>query len=114
MIQLPYYGDRRGDGQGVPTERVLQTMRQGIADVRRARDAVAVLPHVDRSRIGLQGTSLGGFVAATAGGLDACYDRVFLMLAGGDLAGMVERGEKDTAKFREKLVAAGFSPSEIR
>jgi hypothetical protein len=114
MIQLPYYGERRGGGKGPPTEKMLATMRQGIADVRRAYDAVRVIPQVDQQPIGLQGTSLGGFVAATAGGLDACYDRVFIMLAGGELAGMIEKGEKDTAQFRDKMLAGGYTIGQIR
>jgi len=114
MIQLPYYGPRRGGGKGPPTEKMLLTMRQGIADVRRAYDAVAAIPQVDRRRIGLQGTSLGGFVSATSASLDGCYDRVFIMLAGGNLPEMIQRGEKDTAKLRDKLTAAGYDAEGIR
>ncbi len=42
MIQLPYYGVRRAGAK--PTgERVFAAMRQAIADVRRAKDAVAAI-----------------------------------------------------------------------
>ena len=114
MLQLPYYGDRKAGGNGPPTEKMLATMRQGIADVRRAYDAVVVIPEVDATLIGLQGTSLGGFVAATSASYDACYQRVFIMLAGGKLADMIEHGEKDSAKFREKMLAAGYTSAQIR
>ncbi len=84
MIQLPYYGVRRA-GEKPTGERVFAAMRQAIADVRRAKDAVAAIPLVDSTRISLQGTSLGGFVTATTAGLDQGYHRVVIFLAGGDL-----------------------------
>ena len=113
LIHLPWYG-RRAPETGKPTmEMILPALSQGIADVRRARDAVAALPVVDAGRIAVQGTSLGGFVTATAAGLDRGFDRTFILLAGGDLAGIVKNGRKDAAKFREELTAAGMTDEKI-
>jgi cephalosporin-C deacetylase-like acetyl esterase len=89
-------------------------MRQAVADVRRARDAVAAIPLVDQQNISLQGTSLGGFVAATTAGLDDGYDRVFVMLAGGNLHDLIEHGQKDAAKLRAELKAAGLTGEKLR
>jgi cephalosporin-C deacetylase-like acetyl esterase len=89
-------------------------MQQGIADVRRARDAVVALPVVDRSVVGLQGTSLGGFVTATVAGLDHGYDRVFILLAGGNVADVILNGSRDAAKAHAKLLAAGVTDDQIR
>ncbi len=114
MIQLPYYGERRANGRRPTGENLVPVIRQAIADVRRARDAIAVLPHVDAENISLQGTSLGGFVCATAASLDKGYDRVFIMLAGGGLADVIEHGEKDAAKFRESLAAAGLTGDKLK
>lgn len=58
--------------------------------------------------------SRGGFVAATVAGLDDGYDRVFVLLAGGNLHDVVVRGGRDAAKFREKLAAAGISEQQIK
>lgn len=113
LIHLPSYGERRGDRRPDGSN-ILQLMRQAIADVRRARDAVSVLPFVDSSHIALQGTSLGGFVSATAAGLDDGYDSVFLMLAGGDLFDLIQHGKKDTAKVRERLEETGLTSDDIR
>ena len=113
LIHLPSYGIRRGDRRPDGSN-ILQLMRQAIADVRRARDAVSVLPFVDSSHIALQGTSLGGFVSATAAGLDEGYDSVFLMLAGGDLFDLIQNGKRDTAKVRERLEEAGLTSEDIR
>ena len=113
LIQLPGYGARR-DETPLTADRALPSLRQAIADVRRARDAVTALPLVDHSRIGLQGTSLGGFVTATVAGLDHGYDRVFIMLAGGDLQEVILHGQRDAIKVHAKLTAAGLSDDQIK
>jgi cephalosporin-C deacetylase-like acetyl esterase len=112
LINLPGYGPRRVE-ELKSVERLLPALQQGIADVRRARDAVVALPVVDDSAIGLQGTSLGGFVAATVAGLDDGYDRVFILLAGGNLKDVVMQGSEDAAKTRKKLLDAGITEEQI-
>ncbi len=114
MIQLPHYGERRTGKNRPDGGNLISMMKQAVADVRRARDAVAALPLVNTSRISLQGTSLGGFVSATAGSLDDGYDNVFLMLAGGQLYDMIQNGKKDAAKVRERLAKAGLKGEELR
>jgi dienelactone hydrolase len=114
MMQLPYYGVRRPP-QGRPTgTNLVGALQQGIADARRAKDAVATMPLVDESRISLQGTSLGGFVTATAAGLDHGYHRVFVLLAGGDLYGTLMSGKKDAEKVRAELMKAGLGEDNVR
>jgi hypothetical protein len=113
LIHLPGYGARRVEGPS-DIKLALPALQQAISDVRRARDAVVALPGVDRSVIGVQGTSLGGFVTATVAGLDRGYDRVFILLAGGNLQEVVLRGAKDAAKSREKLAAAGVTEEQIK
>ncbi len=113
LIHLPWYGKRQPEGGKPTAEMVLPALSQGIADVRRAHDAVAALPCVDRHKIAVQGTSLGGFVTATASGLDQCYDSTFILLAGGDLAGIIQHGSKDAAKFRDNLIQAGLTDAQI-
>ncbi|MFT4560083.1 MAG: dienelactone hydrolase [Planctomycetaceae bacterium] len=114
MIQLPFYGERRTGKNRPEGGNLVSMMKQAVADVRRARDAVAVLPLVDKSQISLQGTSLGGFVSATAGALDDGYENVFLMLAGGELYDLIQNGKKDAAKVRERLEKAGLVGEKLR
>ena len=113
MLQLPYYGVRR-EAERPQGEQLVEALGQGIADARRARDAVAALPLINSSRISLQGTSLGGFVVATTAGLDRGYHSVFILLAGGDLAGVLTDGKKDAQKVRQAMMAGGMSDSEFR
>jgi dienelactone hydrolase len=112
LLHLPGYGIRRAPG--APRIDTSLALEQAIADVRRARDAVATLPVVDDSVIGVQGTSLGGFVTATAAGLDRGYSRVFIFLAGGDLEEVVLHGAHDAAKVRQKLNGAGITDEQIK
>lgn len=112
LIHLPGYGNRKSELADQP-EMILTSMRQGIADVRRARDAVVKLPLVDAARIGVQGTSLGGFVTSTVIGLDHGYNRGFILLAGGRLDQVLLQGKQDAAKIREKLSSLGISDEQI-
>lgn len=112
MLHMPGYGVRQG-ANGDDVQRLLPSMKQAIADVRRARDAVAALPWVDREMIGVQGTSLGGFVTATASGLDAGFHRVFILLAGGDLQKVIFEGAKDAAQVRQRLEESGATQEMI-
>lgn len=113
LIHLPGYGERK-DGSPLTAEQIVPSLKEAVADVRRARDAVATLQLVDDSRIGLQGTSLGGFVTATVAGLDHGYDRVFITLAGGDLQDVILHGQRDAIKVHAKLTAAGLSDEQIK
>lgn len=113
LIHLPHYGRRRQEGQPKDPSKFIEVLRQGVADVRRARDAVAALPDIDCDRIGLQGTSLGGFVAATVAGIDQGYSRVFVTLAGGNLYDILQRGGQDAAKVRQMLAENGYTGKRL-
>ena len=114
MVQLPGYGHRGSPGGRLPADQLFDRLRQAISDVRRTRDAITALPLVDTSHISLQGTSLGGFVVASSGSLDAGYDSVFVMLAGGNLYEMIQKGKRDTARVRQKLTEAGVSDEQLK
>lgn len=114
MIQLPYYGHRRAEGRSREEANQFLSIKQAVSDVRRARDAVAAIPFIDTRTIALQGTSLGGFVSTTAASLDAQYDAVFLMLAGGDLYDILQNGAKDAAKARERLEKHGLVGDQLK
>ncbi|TWU25440.1 Alpha/beta hydrolase family protein [Novipirellula galeiformis] len=119
LIHLPYYGERRTANQDPDRRKLVEAMRQAVADVRRARDAVAALPFVEDGKVSLQGTSLGGFVSATSASLDSgyddCgYDKVIILLAGGNLMDVIQSGKRDAARFRQQLEQSGLSVDEIK
>lgn len=110
LMQLPTYGMRRNPASTKSEgESLISGLKQGIADARRAYDAVRVLPGVDPQRVSIQGTSLGGFVVATTTGLDSVYHRSVIFLAGGDLYGVLANGDRDAAKTRNELAKSGIS-----
>jgi len=114
LIHLPYYGKRNADRRDPKADQLVTLIRQAIADARRARDAIAVLPHVDSRNIAVQGTSLGGFVVATSASLDQAFQSVFIMLAGGNLYDMFQRGQREVAEARRKLADAGISDDQLQ
>jgi dienelactone hydrolase len=113
LLHLPGYGERTSTITGDMTK-ALPAMRQAVDDVRRAHDAVAVLPFVDATDIAVQGTSMGGFVVATVSGLDHGYDRYFILLAGGNIADVILHGKVDAAKMHARLAEAGVDDDEVR
>jgi dienelactone hydrolase len=112
LIHLPHYGVRRSDASQEMDPAL--SLRQSIADVRRAYDAISVLPGIDTSRICLQGTSLGGFVAATTAGMEDRFHRVVILLAGGDLVSVITEGKKDAQGFRKQMESRGLDEAAIR
>ena len=114
LIHLPTYGLRRPERVDPLEELFGAVMKQGIVDARRARDAVAVLPHVDSRSISIQGTSLGGFVTATTAGLDRGFTTVHIMVAGGNLYELVTNGNREAGKLREKLAEAGIAGDKLK
>jgi dienelactone hydrolase len=112
MVQLPFYGARHGGGRP-PQADMVTLFRQGVADIRRARDAVAVLPDIDTDNVSLQGTSLGGFAAAIAGSLDGAFDRTFLTLAGGNLHELILNDHRETRGFRRRLNQQGVADDQL-
>ncbi len=112
VMHMPEYG-QRATGRRRDAKSFLVNAQQAVADARRAYDAIAALPGVDPGAIGIQGTSLGGFIAALASSVDGCFDQSFLMLAGGGLVDMFRNGRRDTAKIRAAMLAAGLSSEAI-
>lgn len=113
VIEMPGFGDRRVPGRApalVALDRAVQT----VAEVRRARDAIAALPAVADGPIALQGTSLGGFTAAVAGAIDDGFDPVFLVLAGADGYSVLRDGQADAARLREHARRVGYTDQRLR
>ena len=105
LVELPGYGYRKFDTAASNAPSFVAGFQQGVADVRRARDAITALPQVDVGRIVLQGTSLGGFVASLTGALDQGFDRTVLLLSGGNLYGVLTQGAEDAKKTLERIRA---------
>jgi pimeloyl-ACP methyl ester carboxylesterase len=109
VLHMPGYGLRRGHGRHRwKADRFALRMRQAVMDVHRARIAIEALRGIHKGRVYLQGTSLGGFVAALAAGSGDGFAGHFLMLAGAGLSGILEKGKRDSAKIRRAFARAGI------
>lgn len=114
VVHLPGYGGR-DDGSGrFPGVVALLHAKQGVADVRRARDAIAALPHVAPGPVAIEGTSLGGFVASVAAGLDDAFDPVVLLLSGGDAARVLTEGAADAQRLYQAMRVEGYDDEELK
>jgi hypothetical protein len=113
VLHMPQTGPRCIPEEVHDWARFLPTLRQSVGDARRARDVIASLPLV-RGPIGIQGTSLGGFVATLAAAIDNAFDPVLLALTGGDVYGVLTDGKRDAARVRDELRAVGFDDNTLR
>ncbi len=114
LIHLPGYGDRVDDSGLDPGSTALLHAVQGVTDVRRARDAIAALPHIKPGPIAIEGTSLGGFVAATAAEMDGAFDPVCLAICGGDVMTVLTEGKFDAEWQHQRLLRAGYDDEQMR
>ncbi len=112
MLQMPGFGQRWQPQDDRPAE-FFPRLHQAVADARRARDAIAALPHIRPGPIALQGTSLGGIVAANAAALDGAFNPVLLTITGGDLRTIVETGQADAAWVRMRLQRGGIAGDKL-
>jgi len=120
IMTLPHYGERRSPDasrRAKLTESIdefIAAVHQAVIDVRRSAQWLADRPLVDADRIGLCGTSMGGFVAALATGVDGKVPRTALVLAGGDLATVLSTDAKEVSSMKAKLVAEGITIDVLR
>jgi dienelactone hydrolase len=115
VIHLPGYGLRSDDRRRPVGITAILNMRQAIGDIRRARDAIAALPTVDaEAGVDLAGVSLGGFAAATAASLDGAFNRLILLISGGDGYAALTQGLHDAAMVRRNLLVLGYDDDRLR
>ncbi len=112
VMHLPDYGLRRS-AQRYDPHVMVPRMRQAICDARRARDAIAALPHVLPGRISIQGTSLGGFVVSPTAALDNAFESVWITLAGGQIDRVLLEGQREAAGVRASLESGGYDAQAI-
>ena len=117
FVKLPYYGERRPAGQdrrflSVDIPRSVQSMRQGVCDVRRAASWLATRQNVDTAKLGITGISLGGIVSALAAEVDPTLNQTALMLAGGDLAHILWT-MPEGAKYRQLWIDSGRTKEDL-
>jgi dipeptidyl aminopeptidase/acylaminoacyl peptidase len=121
FVKLPYYGERRPQGQGQEGKRFLSAdidrnmnaMRQAVCDVRRAAVWLGGRPDVDRQRLGIAGISLGGIVSSLAAAIDPSIREGAFLLAGGDLSSILWTMPEGAA-YRRQWIASGRNRQDLK
>jgi len=113
VMHMPHNAARRTHADGAFDWRnFVPSLTQAAADARRSRDVIASFPAVNS--VGIQGTSLGGFVATIAASIDQAFDPVLIALAGGDVNHVLSNGMMDAARVRKHLRQAGYDDQKLR
>ena len=118
FLKLPYYGERRPPDSSArmisfdPRETV-QGMTQGVLDIRRARAWLAAQAEVDSQQIGIFGISLGGITSALTATMEPRFNKVCMLLAGGDIA-KVSATPKQFDKARAQQGPQRYTQEEFR
>jgi dienelactone hydrolase len=91
FLKLPYYGPRRQPDSparmiSLDPRETAAGMRQGVLDIRRARAWLAEQPEIDPRQLGIFGISLGGITSALAATAEPRFNKVCMLLAGGNIA----------------------------
>lgn len=114
VVHLPGYGLRSDRGARPTGITALLNMAQAVGDIRRAADAIRVLPNIADEPVALAGVSLGGFAASVAASLDDGFGRVMLLLSGADGYLVLSEGEHDAAAVRRSLERWGYAGQKLR
>jgi dienelactone hydrolase len=88
FVQMAYYGPRRPPKSklrllSVDVQHTMAAVRQTVLDLRCATAWMESRPEVDKSRLGIMGTSLGSFMAALTAEMEPKLARVAVLLGGG-------------------------------
>lgn len=120
IMTLPYHlsrtpkGTKSGELALQPdTHRLIDSMTQSVWDIRRTLDWIETRPELDKSKIGLAGTSLGGIVSALAFGIDHRIRLGSFVLAGADLAGILWNSSRVVSQ-REEMRRNGYTEEKLR
>lgn len=120
-LEIPYQGQRTPKGRK-PGELTLsddleqneRTFVQIAQDVGRARHWLIHERGIDPERVGLLGTSLGGFVAATLYGMQPEYAAATIQIAGSDVAAVLFNGNWLTRRIQARLQERGIDGRTAR
>lgn len=120
MIYMPHYGPRRQEGG--PRRRMidhdndvsLANFRQAVLDIRRAGDWLAARPETQGDHLGLLGVSLGAVVGTLVAGIDPRFDRVVLLIGGGDLPAIATNGSREMRQVKQLIDEHGLSREDLQ
>jgi dienelactone hydrolase len=122
VIDLPFQGYRTPKGKmtgqltlSSDLDQNEATFVQAVQDVARGVDWLVRERKVDPKRIGVMGTSLGGFIAGCLYGMDDRFSCGVMQLSGGDVASVIYAETNWlTQNIRDELAKAGHDEASVR
>lgn len=121
VMDLPFQGERtpkgKATGQVTFSADLAQnhaTFVQSSQDVARAVDWFVSERKVDPKRVGVLGTSLGGYVASDLYGMSDRFSAAVVQISGGDIATVIFNGNFLTKRIRDELTAGGVTEEQVR
>ena len=119
-IQMPFQEGRTPKGRrsgeltlSADLEQSLASFVQAVLDIRRAADWLVSERKVDPKRIGVMGTSLGGFMSSAVYGMDDRFACCAAQLAGADVVDVIFNGNFLTTRIARKFEADGVSREAV-
>ena len=119
-LQIPFQERRTPKGQWPGALTFSADLKQNIAtfeqislDIGRAREWLIRVRKIDPKRVGIMGTSLGGFAAATLYGMSDDFHCAGIMLAGANVADVVFNGNRLTQRIRAELLKQGLDKETV-
>ena len=120
IMVMPHYGARRSPDKAkqrdllANPENLVTSIQQAVMDIRRTARCLTALEFVDEKRIGICGTSMGGFITALSAGVDGSFKRVAVIMAGGDLASVITTNSKEASSIRQVLEERDLSGDALQ
>lgn len=122
LVELPFQGERtpkgRASGEITFSADLAQdeaTFVQAAQDVERVVDWLVRERKIDPKRIGISGTSLGGFVASDLYGMSDRFSCAAILISGGDVASVIfAETNWLTRDIRGRLAAQGLDEKAVR
>lgn len=120
IVTLPYHLGRTPPGyrsgqlaiQPDPKHLVV-TLTQAVLDVRRTIDFLYTKPEIDKSKIGIAGTSLGSLVSILSFAVDSRISVGTFVLGGIDLAHIIWHSSR-IVDIRDELRRRGYTEARLR
>jgi isopenicillin-N N-acyltransferase like protein len=117
IMTLPHYGSRRAKDGNLKLTSDLNTfvnsVKQAVMDVRRTARWLSSMDNIEKDQIGICGTSLGGFIAALATGVDGQFSHAAFILAGGNLSKVLTTGQPEVEFITRSIKENNISIEQL-
>ncbi|MFA6185644.1 MAG: C45 family autoproteolytic acyltransferase/hydrolase [Phycisphaerae bacterium] len=120
IMTPPHYGQRKSS-QPNEARRMeqspdvfIQSAGQAVLDVRRTKRWLMTQPFINKEKIGICGTGLGGIVGSLAAGVDGRFTKAAFIQAGGNLSAIFTTDANEVKQLRAELEKKHISAEQLK